>query len=126
MIRCFRLGISSDFPRHIASGVSAEWLEEPGAVGNPHLLRTERGRKDLGQKTVVDEGGEYLITGFEGTGEGASDLRDPDPLAIANRNFTHGDSLFRGFELHLDCPSEGFVLHVQREELRVPDRSEGT
>ena len=75
----------------------------------------------LRQKAVVDEGCEYLIAGFEGTGKGASDFRDPDPLAIANRDFTDGDSLLCGFELHLDRPSEGFVLHVQSEELRISE-----
>lgn len=80
----------------------------------------------LCQKTVVDEGCEYLVAGFESAGECACDFRDPYPLAIANWNFTDGDSLFRGFELHLDCPPEGFVLHVQSEKLRIPDRSKGT
>ena len=80
----------------------------------------------LCQKTVVDESGEDLIAGFEGAGEGAGDFRDADPLAITDGDFTGRDSLFRGFELHLDGPSEGFVSHVQSEELRIPDRSEGS
>ena len=80
----------------------------------------------LCQEAVVDEGGEDLVACFESAGEGACDFRDADPLAVTNWNFTHGDSLFRGFELHLNCPSEGFVLHVQSEKLRIPDRSKGT
>lgn len=75
---------------------------------------------------MVDEGCEYLITGFEGAGEGAGDFRDPNPLAITDWDFTDRDSLFCRFELHLDRPSEGFVLHVQGKQLRIPYRSKGT
>lgn len=80
----------------------------------------------LCQKAVVDEGCEDLVASFESAGEGAGDFRDSDPLAVANRDFTDRDPLFHGFELHLDCPSEGFVLHVQSKKLRIPNCSKGT
>ena len=77
------------------------------------------------KKPVINEGGEDFVACFEGAGERAGDFGGADALAIADRHFADRDSLFRCFQLHLDCPSEGFVLHVQRKQLWVSDGSEG-
>ena len=75
---------------------------------------------------MIKEGCEYLIACFESTREGAGDFGGADAFSVADGDLAYRDCLFRGFELHLYCPPEGFVLHVQGEELCVSDRSEGT
>ena len=75
---------------------------------------------------MVDEGCEYLVACFEGAGEGAGDFGGADAFSIADGDFADGEFFFGGFKLHLDCPSEGFVLHVQGEELGVADCSKGS
>ena len=78
----------------------------------------------LRQEAVVDEGCEYFIACFEGTGEGAGDFGGADAFSIADGDFAYWEFLFDSFELHLDCPSEGFVSHIQGEELGIADCSE--
>ena len=75
---------------------------------------------------MIKEGCEYLVACFEGAGEGAGDFGGADAFSVTDGYLAHRDGLFRGFELHLYCPSEGFVLHIQGEELWVSNRSEGT
>ena len=80
----------------------------------------------LCQEAVIKEGGENFVACFESTREGAGDFRGADAFAIPDRHFTDSNSEFRGFELHLDRPSEGFVLHVECEQFRVSDGAEGS
>ncbi len=80
----------------------------------------------LCQKAVIKKSGEYFIARFEGASERASNFRGADPFAIADRHFTRWDSLFCCFELHLNRPSEGFILHIQRKKFRIPNCSKGT
>ena len=70
---------------------------------------------------MVEEGCEDFVAGFEGAGEGAGDFGGADAFAISDRDFTDSDSEFRGFELHFDCPAEGFVLHVETQQVCVSD-----
>src|SRR5438105_3965065 len=90
----------------------------------PWLFLARVGRTILPADAIAEDRPQNLIAGADGPAERAGDLAEADARTVVDWYFHNSQLVPRGFNLHLDSPTEIRIAHADGLQRAPGDRAE--